>query len=91
MATNEIPPMTDPLGRYWDQPNVSEVLIDDTHALVSRSAFDKLNQYDTSIPSGVYPGKMWKCRQRGVMYLRWYGLADDPNFCSNHHRILLVV
>lgn len=55
-----IPAMTHPLGKHWKQPEVDEITIDDTHALMSQRAFDKLLEYSASRPSGVYEGKMWK-------------------------------
>lgn len=55
----EIPPISDPLGKYWDQPCRSKILIDDKIALMDRQTFRDLMAYDTSIPSGVYVGKMW--------------------------------
>mgnify|MGYP001774746477 CR=1 FL=1 len=89
-----IPEMTDPMGKYWGQPDANNILIDDTYALMAAADFDKLNEYSQSQPSGVYVGKMWKCRQRGhedKWYLRWYGLHADPGMCSNNSREILVV
>jgi len=59
-AEHPIPPMTDPLGAHWLQPKREEIEIDATHAVMKRSAFVKLSEYSSSVPSGVYPGKMWK-------------------------------
>ena len=55
-----IPQMTDPLGRHWKQPNRDSILIDETHAVMGQRTFDELMTYSSTIPSGVYPGKMWK-------------------------------
>lgn len=55
-----IPEMTHPLGRYWDQPNKSAIEFSFGKAWISKEDFQKLAQYDASIPSGVYAGKMWK-------------------------------
>lgn len=89
MTTNEIPHMDDPMGKHWEQPHRSRILIDDKHALMTEVDFNKLHDYSTSTPSGVYPGKMWRCYQRGKWWLRWFGLSDDPKFCSNHAREIL--
>jgi hypothetical protein len=81
----EIPPITHPLGRYWDQPPRSEILVDDSIALMSRATFGKLMRYDTSFPSGVYEGKMWarsRPWQDDRLYLCWYAENPDPAKCS---------
>lgn len=85
--TCPIPEMTDPLGRHWLQPKREELVIDETHALMSMSAFARLSDYSRTNPSGVYPGKMWR-RQvthanhalpcgvivpKGGWILCWYG------------------
>lgn len=90
-----IPPITDPLGRSWDQPSRFLIEVDETHALMSQAVLDRLKDYSCSMPSGVYPGKMWKCRvnyydeSKGWL-LRWYGLHPDPAYVSNHQRRILV-
>lgn len=86
-AVYAIPPMLDPLGRYWLQPKREEIEVDATHAVMSRSAFAKLSDYSRSQPSGVYSGKMWKrlaersqhlpcgeAVEAGAWLLCWYGL-----------------
>lgn len=71
--TQKIPPMTNPLGKYWEQPNRSEILIEDESAIMLNSTFEKLKNYSHSIPSGVYEGKMWKSIGKfGRPFLRWY-------------------
>jgi hypothetical protein len=97
---NTIPPITDPMGKYWDQPNPANFLLDDKHVLMSGEDFKKLSEYSCSMPSGVYPGKMWKhnnyAYRRGPngetqqWFLRWFGLCNDPKFCSNHAREILI-
>lgn len=52
--------MTHPLSRHWDQPKSVEILLDDTHALMSKKTFLSLHEYSCSNPSGVYDGKMWR-------------------------------
>ena len=54
-----IPPMTDPLGRYWHQPDAGEIMIDATHAMMPAETLKALPEYSSSNPSGVYSGKMW--------------------------------
>ena len=99
---NSIPPITDPLGKHWRQPDMSQVLIDDDSAIMSKAVFDELAEYSTSMPSGVYPGKCWKREEyimdkgrvvlrTGKWWLCWYGLHEDPKFVSNNFRKILFV
>lgn len=75
----EIREITDPLGRYWKQPKVSEILVDDDCAIMSLDAFNLLATYSASIPSGVYCGKMWKNSDNpDVAKLIWY--EDNHRF-----------
>src|ERR1043165_9759166 len=91
--TDEIPPITHPLGEHWRQPDRSRILIDETHAVMDQATFDDLSEYSTSFPSGVYEGKMWKQNLTVYRTLRspdvdpcafpdwrlvWYGYADSP-------------
>ncbi len=83
----EIPAMTDPLGKYWDQPSRNEILIDDSIALMSRATFCKLLAYNTTIPSGVYEGKMWsRVNQYSPNRLCWFGPSSNPDRCSINSR-----
>lgn len=96
-----IPPITDPMGRSWRQPNMMDVEFDDTHALLTKAQFDGLAEYSTTTPTGVYPGKCWKVAGRertttgfrltGIWYLRWFGYCEDPNMCSNNQREIIII
>jgi len=86
-----IPPMTDPLGRYWKQPDHSEVLVDEEHALMGQGAFDKLRNYSHSIPTGVYAGKMWRTKSGDKWYLRWYSPSDKPEYFDLRTREIIIV
>lgn len=55
-----IPPMTDPLGRHWNQPPREAITIDCEHARMTEATFQKLPEYSATHPTGVYPGKMWR-------------------------------
>lgn len=96
-ALEPIPPITDPMGKYWEQPDRREILIDDTHAVMTQRTFDKLAAYSASVPTGVYEGKMWKSNpasDRGgkpEWYLIWFGKHPDPDKVSNNYRRILVV
>lgn len=89
--TLEIPPITDPLGR-WEQPSLDQVLVDDDCAVVTAKAFEQLLDYSRSKPTGVYPGKMWKAEFAGRWYLRWYGADDgDPLGLPTYAKEIYVV
>lgn len=66
-----LPAMTDPLGRHWNQPKDLRYRVGlfTTHATISEADWKQLSRYETSMPSGVYPGKVW----RSGGYLCWYG------------------
>jgi hypothetical protein len=93
---NQIPPMTNDLGAYWEQPKANEILIDDTHAVMSTKTFNALKQYNCSMPSGVYEGKMW-CYDSSFYhggkecFLRWYDFSEiGPGYVSNEQRIIIL-
>jgi hypothetical protein len=102
VSTHPIPPITDPLGQNWVQPERSRIHIDERYARMDRATFDRLPEYSATRPTGVYPGKMWKrhdgafdhkfLREGGkpVWLLCWYGESDKPGYCSNHHREILI-
>ena len=90
MNTNVIPAITHPLGSAWRAPNRADILVDDDHAIMEEKDFNELMEYSSSFPSGVYPGKMWKCKRNDEWFLRWYGDHPDPNMCSNHQRKILI-
>jgi len=96
---NYIPDITHPYGSGWTQPKRSEIAIDDTHAMMGKSTFDKLLNYSHSIPSAAYEGKMWKGQYfenngrtpTDKWYLRWYGLSDQPGMVSNNTRDIIII
>ena len=98
-----IPAMTDTMGKYWNQPKRELIEIDATHALMPKWVFEELREYSSTIPTGVYPGKMWRrhdgifdprTRQRndapGRWLLCWYG-DEDHGRCEIHFREILLV
>jgi hypothetical protein len=104
MATkNIIPPITDPMGQNWEQPDTALIEIDSEFARMSTRTFEALAEYSASRPTGVYPGKMWR-RHDGAFdreFLRkggrpewllcWYGESEiGPGYCSNHHRKIVL-
>lgn len=85
-----IPPITHPLGKAWEQPSVESIKFSIGCAWVSKKDFNKLLQYDSSNPSGVYEGKMWKRKQGNKFYLMWYGVSDKPECCCINHIELMI-
>lgn len=81
-----VPAITDPLGSHWRQPNREWITFTghgkERRAHMSEAAFKMLASYDTSYPSGVYEGKMWKRTNGGTSWLCWYGKSDKPDSCS---------
>ena len=71
MPAWKIPKMTDPLGKYWSQPKYlrERVGLHPTHATIAERDWRALCNYESSIPSGVYPGKVWRRRH----LLCWFG------------------
>jgi hypothetical protein len=100
---NTIPPITHPLGKSWQQPSPQDILIDDTHALMSQETFKALAEYSCSTPTGVYEGKMWKRRDgafdkeflagggKPIWLLCWFSLSETPNMCSTNSRKIIIV
>lgn len=93
-----IPAMTDPMGRHLNQPPRESIEIDDTHALMTAATFKQLPEYSATIPTGVYPGKMWrrhdgafdhKSKRLPVWLLCWFGEVQDGK-CVVHVRDVLV-
>lgn len=90
---NVIPPIVHPYGKYWNQPPISGIEIDDTHALVPKHIFDALTEYSLTNPTGAYEGKVWKREDwnTGDWLLCWYGVSEVEGAVSiNTRRILLV-
>lgn len=91
-SLNTIPYITNPLGQHWQQPAQDSVLVDDDYALMSESDFSQLLEYSTSIPTGVYEGKMWKRRCSDGWMLGWYGFeVDDGKAVTTNFREVLLV
>jgi hypothetical protein len=101
ISRSPIPPITNPLGKHWPQPPLNAIVIDDTHALMSEATLKVLPEYSCTIPTGVYPGKMWKrhdglfdqrCKPSDRCWLLcWFGESDKgPDFCSINSRKVII-
>lgn len=88
---NIIPDMIHPLSRSWKQPSRKSILIDDTNALMEEQTAKNLLEYSTSIPSGVYDGKMWKAKRGDSWFLKWYSPSEDPKKCAINTREIIFI
>lgn len=90
---HKIPQMTHPLSKGWSQPDTTKILITDVRAVMSKKIFDDLAEYTTSIPTGVYAGKMWKANTvEGVWILRWYEYDSAvSNRCLIKQKIIYIL
>lgn len=88
----KIPPMTDPLGEYWVQPKLDQILVDDKTAVMKRDAFDMLHEYSFSIPNGTYAGKMWKLFNGKDWHLAWYeNMPNDTSKMAIKYRVIEIL
>ena len=90
-----IPPITNPLGASWKQPDPASWLFDDTHVVIPERDLRQLDSYDLTMPSGVYNGKMLQRQELpehgGRHLLVWYGPHAEPGKCGVYFREILVV
>jgi hypothetical protein len=89
---NEIPAMTDPLGKHWKQPaDIREAEMDDTHVMLTKRQFDQLKEYSSSYPSGCYDGKCWKREGHDMWWLCWYHPHPKPDTIGIGSREILII
>ncbi len=69
-----IPEITEPMGKHWNQPETKDIVCYSRNfAEMNRETFDFLPEYNVSIPTGTYTGKMWKQLRGNAWFLCWYG------------------
>lgn len=85
-----IPLMTHELSKYWRQPDVSKILVDERYAVMDQVTFDALADYSCTNPSGVYEGKCWRRRQDNIWLLCFYGPSHEPTLCSINALAILI-
>lgn len=96
LLEHPIPPITDKLGQYWDQPDRQNILVDAKCAVMSQATFDKLRNYTASRPTGTYVGKMWRALyvEKGKWFLCWFGFDDQepprPDYVTINYREILI-
>lgn len=90
--TNDIPAITDPLGRSWRNPQgVHEAVMDDEFVWLTHAQVDDLHEYSSSYPTGTYDGKCWKrARDDGGWWLCWFGPCPIPGRIAIEYRNIIV-
>lgn len=86
---NIIPKITDPMGKYWDQPSSSDIAIDNSIAVMTNDSFQRLANYSATLPSGTYAGKMWKCQTNNGWLLVWYGIPTGDRIPIHTREIVI--
>jgi len=88
----KVPEMTDPLGKYWNNPDRHKILICKDIAVMSKRSFKILHEYSTSLPSGTYTGKMWKRQSTEGWKLVWYGdICESDNTIAIYYRKIAIL
>lgn len=67
-----VPPITDPLGKYWDAPRREDLIFTLLHVHVTQHQFTKLPNYQYTLPTGTYEGKMWRRKIGRHWFLVYY-------------------
>jgi hypothetical protein len=90
---NPIPEMTWEQKQAWKQPDANTFDFDFApgHVVMTQAQRKQLARYDTTLPSGVYEGKMWICDWgNGTDRLVWFGESHLSNQCLINHRTILL-
>lgn len=95
MAT-VIPEMTHPLSNLWSQPATDKIVLGKETCMMTEAIFNQLKEYSTTIPTGVYSGKMWRRQHKqNEWYLCWYGWEENnekgEEVCPVHFRKIDIV
>lgn len=83
----EIPPMTHPLSKAWDQPPLNEFVIDKTHCLMTEKTYKQLHNYEYTLPTGKYEGKVFR---RGNRFT-WFSEHVNPGLLMINYREILII
>jgi len=96
----QIPPISEEdkkeFCRHRTQPDTKDILLNKTHAIMSKEIFTALEEQYRYFPrhSGdwyVYTGRIWKHKDGDQWYLCWFGTHTKPNMCTNHSRKIIVL
>jgi hypothetical protein len=86
MIPNPVPPITDPMGSGWKQPDsenfkfFQEVSGGPMFVSMTEPEKNNLPRYDRGFPTGVYDGKMWLCEDSLVWFAPY---PEKPDHCRN--------
>jgi len=77
------------------------ILVDETHAVMTRAQLTQLMEYSTTTPDGVVPGKRWRRRARpgdqDYPATAWWlceyyaGTGAQAHLCGTIYRAILLV
>lgn len=92
-----VPEAQSPYGKNaFHMPHRHDIgfIEDQNFCSMKQRTFDKLAEYSTTIPTGVWPGKMWKAQlnnEEGEFrwYLRWFDEVVK-NSCQIHDLKIIV-
>lgn len=91
-AANDIPEMTDPLGKHWRMPaGMRHAPMDKTHARLTARQIRDLPEYSSSYPSGTYDGKCWKRVNGEWSWLCWYEPSAKAGMIGIGSRLIVEV
>lgn len=90
------------MGKHWEQPPIEDILVDDTHTVMTRSTFLQLKNYSRTNPTGAYQGKMWRREEPDLRegsikptlwLLCWFGPdpRNEPGYVGNYYREILLI
>lgn len=87
-----VPDMEHELSKAWKQPDSGEIYIGHDTAKMSRPTFKVLREYNTSYPTALYTGKMWKqwVQETNEYYLRWCTQGKEPDKIDIQSRKILI-
>ena len=73
--------------RAWDFDTVPG------HVILPKKDFTALARYDSTLPTGVFPGKIWVCDWRdGTDHLCWWDTHPTmPNTCVLKHLPIMLL
>lgn len=82
---------SDGVTPIYQMPHRRSIALDAEYAYMSLRTFMLLSRRDWGRPTGVYPGKMWKCITDHI-WLAWIAEhPTDPNLCAFQSRLVVIL
>jgi len=95
LADHPIPAITAPFGKYWDQPDRSQIQVTEDSATMTQATRDRLCNYNHTLPTAAYECKMWArmwaSQDAGGDWLHWFAPSTDPSKCRICTRAIVIV